>query len=147
VISVDFIGPLPRSERGNTDLLVVSDWYSKYVLCCPMKRQCSKKLVEFLEKEVFLKWGVPERLISDNGPQFRSKIYKELLETYDIKALYSANYHAQNNPVERVNAVIEDSIRVYLGDDQRDWDLHLPKIMWAMNTSVHSTTKYTPYSQ
>jgi hypothetical protein len=88
---------------------------------------------------------VQERLISGIGLPFKSKIYKELNETYDIKALYSANYHAQNNSVERVNAVIEDSIRVYLGDDPRGWDLHLPKIIWAKNTSVHSITKYTPY--
>jgi hypothetical protein len=88
---------------------------------------------------------VQDRLISGIGPPFKSKIYKELNETYDIKALYSANYHAQNNFVERVNVVIEGTIRVYLGNDQREWDLHLPKIIWAKHTSVHSITKYTPY--
>jgi hypothetical protein len=145
IISVDFIGPLPRSKKGNTDLLVVSDWFSKYVICLPMRSQCSKKMVEFLEKEVFLKFSVPEKIISDNGVQFKSKVYKELLEKYAITPLYSASYHAQNNPVERVNAVIGDSIRVYLGNDQREWDVHLPKIIWAINTSVHSVTKFTPH--
>jgi hypothetical protein len=94
---------------------VVSDWYSKYVLCCQMRKQCSKKLVKFLEKEVFLKWGVLERLNSDNGPQFKSKIYKELLETYDI---VRANCHAQNNPLDwRLIKSVFERWSAWMGSD------------------------------
>jgi RNase H-like domain found in reverse transcriptase/Integrase zinc binding domain/Reverse transcriptase (RNA-dependent DNA polymerase)/Integrase core domain len=145
ILSIDFIGSFPRSKKGNSDLLVVLDWFSKFVWCLPMKKQCSKKTVEFLENEIFYKFSTPKIIICDNGPQFKSKIFRTLTEKYNTKIQFSANYHAQNNPVERVNAVIEDSIRVYLGNDQREWDEHLPKIIWSMNTSVHSATKFTPF--
>jgi RNase H-like domain found in reverse transcriptase/Integrase zinc binding domain/Reverse transcriptase (RNA-dependent DNA polymerase)/Integrase core domain len=145
ILSIDFIGPLPRSKKGNTALLVVLDWFSKFVWYLPMRKQCSKKMVDFLQNEIFLKFSTPKIIVCDNGPQFKSKIFQNLSEKYNTNLQFSANYHAQNNPVERVNAVIEDSIRVYLGSDQREWDEHLPKIIWSMNTSVHSATKFTPF--
>jgi RNase H-like domain found in reverse transcriptase/Reverse transcriptase (RNA-dependent DNA polymerase)/Integrase zinc binding domain/Integrase core domain len=145
ILSIDFIGTLPRSKKGNSALLVVLDWFSKFVWYLPMRSQCSRKTVEFLEKEIFLKFSAPKFIICDNGSQFKSKIFRTLSEKYSTIIRFSANYHAQNNPVERVNAVIEDSIRVYLGDDQREWDEHLPKIIWSINTSVHSSTKFTPF--
>jgi RNase H-like domain found in reverse transcriptase/Integrase zinc binding domain/Reverse transcriptase (RNA-dependent DNA polymerase)/Integrase core domain len=145
IMSIDFIGPLTRSKRGNTSIFVVLDWFSKFVWCLPMRRQCGRKAVEFLENEVFIKFSAPQEIICDNGPQFKGKLFKDLLSKYSVNPLFSANYHAQNNPVERVNAVIEDSIRVYLGEDQREWDEHLPKIICAINTAVHSVTKFTPH--
>jgi RNase H-like domain found in reverse transcriptase/Integrase zinc binding domain/Reverse transcriptase (RNA-dependent DNA polymerase)/Integrase core domain len=145
IMSVDFVGPLTRSKKGNTDIFVVLDWFSKFVWYLPMRSQCGRKAAEFLENEIFLKFSSPQEIICDNGSQFRGKIFKDLLNRYTVKPLFSANYHAQNNPVERVNAVIEDSIRVYLGEDQREWDEHLPKIICAINTAVHSATKFTPH--
>ncbi|XP_058840792.1 uncharacterized protein LOC131696258 [Topomyia yanbarensis] len=50
MISVDFVGPLTRSKRGNTVLLVVVDWISKYVIVKPMRQTDSQKM--FLEEEV-----------------------------------------------------------------------------------------------
>ena len=52
MVSVDFVGPLTRSKRGNTVLLVEVDWVSKYVVAKPMRSADSQKMVEFLEEEI-----------------------------------------------------------------------------------------------
>ncbi|XP_055613075.1 uncharacterized protein LOC129759617 [Uranotaenia lowii] len=44
IISVDFIGPLPRSRKGNQHLLVVSDYFSKWVLVQPVKKIASSTM-------------------------------------------------------------------------------------------------------
>jgi hypothetical protein len=71
-------------------------------------------MIKFLEKEVFLRFSILEKIIYDNVVQFKSKVYNELLEKYAIVIilLYSAGYHGHNNLVARVNAVIGDFIRV-----------------------------------
>lgn len=73
VISLDLIGPLPRSTKGYQHILVVVDLFSKFSLCFPLRKATAAKVIEHLENNVFLLFGVPKKIISDNGVQFRSK--------------------------------------------------------------------------
>jgi RNase H-like domain found in reverse transcriptase/Integrase zinc binding domain/Integrase core domain len=145
IMSMDFVGKFPRSTQQNTQLLVIYDWYSKYVIATPMRAASSQKLCDFLEYEVFLKFSAPQKIISDNGSQFISKQFSSLLEKYNIEHVKNARYHSQFNPAERVNGVIGAAIRCYLGPDQKKWDQNLKLITYAINTSVNAITKVTPH--
>lgn len=147
VISMDFIGVLPKSKTGNTVLFVVSDWYSKFVFLYPMSKAETSKMCTFLEKEIFLKFGVPQTVISDNGSQFVSHAFRKFLDSYGVNHFKNAVYHPQNNPAERVNKVVMSSIRAYLGENasHKDWDKEISKIEYAINTSVHESTKLSPH--
>lgn len=146
IISVDYMGPLPRSRKGNTSLLVITDWFSKFVLLFPQKQAKACKLIEVLENEVFLMYGVPQYIISDNGSQFIAKSYKKLLSIYSITPWYNSLYHPQNNPTERVNKVLGTAIRCYVKEDHRTWDEEITKIGWAIRTAVHEASKFSPYA-
>ena len=86
-------------------------------------------------------------MISDNGSQFISHAFQNFLNKYGISHFKNAVYHPQNNPAERVNKVIMSSIRAYLGENasHKDWDKEIAKIEHAINTSVHESTKLSPY--
>ncbi|KAG5862313.1 hypothetical protein JTB14_023586 [Gonioctena quinquepunctata] len=71
MVSTDLMGPLPRSKHGNTFILVVTDYLSKFSLLFPLKRATSETVIRKLEDEVFLLFGVPRLLLCDNGPQYR----------------------------------------------------------------------------
>lgn len=145
VISVDFIGPLPRSRTGNSVLLVVTDLFSKFILIQPLKEAKTQALVTFLENMVFLMFGVPEVLISDNGSQFKSKEFEKFLAKYHVTHWKNANYHPANNPTERVNRVIGAAIRATLKDDHTQWDRNIHQIAMAVRSAVHESTGFTPY--
>lgn len=146
MISVDFTGPFPRSRSGNTSLLVVTDHFSKFVLIHPMREAKTEPLVKFLESMVFLLFGVPEILISDNGPQFKSMLFGSLLAKYKVTHWKNANYHPANNPTERVNRVIVAAIRSHLkGGNQKCWDDNIYQVAMAIRTAVHESTDFTPY--
>lgn len=115
VVSVDYMGPFPRSKQGNTMILVVTDHFSKFVIIQPMREAKAGQLVAFMESMIFLLFGVPEILISDNGPQFKSAMFGALLKKYRVNHWKNASYHPANNPTERVNRVIVAAIRTYLG--------------------------------
>lgn len=142
---VDFKGPMPRSKNGNAYLLVVTDFFSKFSILRPMRDMSAEKVVQFMEDEIFLKFGIPRVCLSDNGPCFRSATWRKLLEKYDINPNLIANYSPQVNNVERVNRVIGDSLRAMISIDHREWDRLCPKIAWAMNTAFHESTKLTPF--
>lgn len=144
-VSIDFLGQFPRSKSGNKYLFVLVDNFSKWCILKPMRRADTKSVVNFLEDEVFLVYGVPTKIICDNGPQFISKEFVKLMKEYGVVINYNAVYHPQHNPAERLNRVILSSIRAYNRGDQTYWDAEIPKIACAMRNSAHDSTGFTPY--
>lgn len=90
MISMDYIGPLPRSRKGNTMLYVVIDFLSKYCILKPLRTGKTPPLIKFLEEDIFLVYNVPRIIISDNIWNtcylYRWQIYP-LSFTFDASAL------------------------------------------------------------
>lgn len=145
LVSVDFVGPFTRSRKGNTVMLVVVDWITKYVIVYPMRNADSYRMVEFLEQEVFLKFSRPRIVLSDNGRQFESLVFKSLLSRQNIKHMKTAYYCPMVNNAERVNRVLITCIRALLDEDHRSWDENLPAITAAINSSKHEATGVSPH--
>lgn len=144
-IALDFIEPLPRSNRGNKYFFVVVDVVSKFCILKPMREATAKSVIEFLESNIFLLYGVPSIVIADNGSQFVSKQFKSFCHLYNSKIHYNAAYHPQHNPSERLNRVIMSSARCYIDIDQRNWDTEIDKIACPIRNSPHESVGYTPY--
>lgn len=145
MISTDLMGPLPRSTKGNSFILVVTDYLSKFSLVFPLRTSSAEVVARKIEEEVFLVFGVPRVIICDNGPQYRSNRFQKLAAQYACKIKYTANYHPRANPTERVNRTIKTMLAIYARDSQRLWDKEIHKIACAIRTSRHETTKVTPY--
>lgn len=146
MISLDFVGPITPSSRQNTVILVITDWFTKYVSCFALRRATASKVVQILEEQIFLTYGVPEIIIMDNGKQFSGKELNQLLKTYDIqKVWFNSYYHPRNNFTERYNQTLGSCLRAFAKENQRHWDVNLPKIQLALRTAVHEVTGYTPF--
>lgn len=144
IIALDLVGPLPRSKKGYTWLLVVGDWFSKYTIVHPLRTAKAKNIADFLENNVFLVFGIPQYVICDNAPNLSGKILRDLCSQYKVQKIwFNAVYSAQCNFVERSNRTITTAIRCYI-EEHRNWDIELAKIQQAINTSRHEVTKFTP---
>lgn len=146
IIASDIIGPFPLSKRGNMYILVAIDLFSKFTILKATKRATAESLVEFLKNEVFLKFSPPKYLIIDNGKQYKSKLFNELMKELGIKSWYTASYFPQANCTEAVNKTIGTAIRTFVINDftHREWDVHLQEIASAINHSVHTSTQEIP---
>lgn len=145
MISVDIVGPLPRSTKGFTYILSVVDCFTKFSLFFPMRSATASQVIQKLEEGVLLLFGAPQYLLTDNGVQFRSKDFQKLADSYKIKILFNAYYHAQANPVERINRVLKTMLASYVKDNHKTWDQYLSKVACAVRTAVHEVTGMTPY--
>lgn len=145
MISLDFMGPYPRSKNGYSYLLTVCDYFSKYVVLCPMRTATSKALCQFVENQIFCVYGVPQFLICDNGVQMRSKNFQALCDTYHTKICYTANYHPNADPAERYNKIVKTMIASYLSSNHKEWDKNIASIGCAIRTSKSETTGFTPF--
>lgn len=142
---IDLLGPYPRSKSGFIGLLIVLDHFSKFHWLCPLRKFSSQNIQDFLEKNIFHMYGVPEVVISDNGSQFKSNELNAFFTSYGINHTYTAYYSPQSNASERVNRSIIAGIRAYLKTDHRQWDEKLSIISCALRNSYHQSTKCSPY--
>ena len=146
VISMDLFGPLPRSKSGNMHIFVVTDTFSKFNLFFPIKKANSKTIIKLLEERVFYCFGIPQLIRCDNGSQFKSVDFSNLKLKYGLRILYNPHYHPSPNLTERVNRIMKTMISSFVTENnQRDWDIDLPILACATNTSKHSVTGQTPY--
>lgn len=144
LVSMDLMGPFPRSRSGNTMLLVVTCWFSKFVLLYPLRNGKASNIVKIIEEQIYLTFGVPKVTICDNGKQFVSNQFKELAMKYNSQIWYTPYYHPQANPTERVNRVIGTAIASYVEDNHKDWDKYISHIGHAIRTCIHEVTGKTP---
>lgn len=145
LISADLLGPYPRSKNGNQYLLVIVDWFTKFCLVHPLSKATSRAIVKFIENQVFLIYGVPQIFLCDNGVQFRSHEFQNLMKEYNVQKIwYTAKYHPQVNATERQNRVIVTAIRSYIKENHKDWDCSIHKIAQAIRLAKHDVTGHAP---
>ena len=143
-LGIDLMGPFPRSKKGNTMLLVTIDYYTKWVEMFPLRDGKAQRLSAVLKDEIFTRWGVPEFLISDRGPQLTGGVFDDLCKAWGVKHKFTTSYHPQANLTERANRTIKTMIASFVGDQHNKWDQWLPEFRFAVNTALHETTGRTP---
>ncbi|GFW34754.1 transposon Tf2-8 polyprotein [Trichonephila clavipes] len=103
VIAIDLFGPLPQTDTGKQWIFIVEDcatkWVELFALSQASARQCATTLIE----EVFMRHGIPRRIITDNGTQFVSAVLQQICFTLNISQNLIPVYSPQSNPVERKN--------------------------------------------
>ena len=144
-VAVDIMCGLPLTERGNKCILVVGDYFSKWMEAYPMPNQEAVTVARILVYKFFSRFGIPRELHSDRGANFESGLMREVCRLLGIAKTRTTAYHPQcDGLVERANRTIENMLSAYVADNQGDWDIHLPLITMAYRCSVHETTKFTP---
>ena len=139
------ITEMPLSSDGNKYALVVMDYFSKYVRIYPMKNQKAVTVSECLMDWVY-ELGVPERIHSDQGPQFESIVFQELCKQLGIRKTRTTPYHPQSDGmVERFMRTLKDMVAKYVDAQGLTWDKGVKAYAMAYNSAVHNTTGYSPF--
>ena len=146
VVAVDIVGPFPESEDGNSYVLVAGDYFSKWMEAYPIPNQEASTVARKLVNELFCRFSVPEQLHSDQGKQFESALLKEICKILNIAKTRTTAHHPQcDGLVERFNRTLLSMLSTTVADHAFDWEEALPKVCMAYNSSVHSTTGFTPF--
>jgi len=118
-LSIDLMGPYPRTPRGNTHLLTVEDLFTRWVEAYPIRNVTTRSVVNQLETQFFPRYGYPFEIISDSGPQFR-KSWMDYCHRHQIHPIKIPTYHPRLNPVERQNQNIKIGLRIRLNQHFSD---------------------------
>ena len=144
-LSIDMLGPLPRSKLGNKFALVGVCCFTKFSFAIGLSSTDS----EFVARTLISRWvmffGCPLQIHSDRGSNFVSQLIQQLYGLLNIKHTQSLAYASQcNGAAERVIQSLKNMVRHYADTQPTLWDQVLPLCVMALNNQCHSATKITP---
>ena len=140
-LAVDLLGPLPNGQS----IIVLVDYYSRYIEAAFLRSTSAEKVVEFLDT-VFSRFGMPKALRSDNGPQFVSSVFQSYLSSCAIRWVSTTPVWAQGNGmVERANQGILKSLRIAHANGE-DMGQELRRYLLAYRSTPHASTGVAPFS-
>jgi len=89
---------------------------------------------------------VPAQLLSDRGAVFLSHLFTEICKLLGVEKLNTTAYHLQmDGLVERFNRTLTDMLAKKVEHSGKDWDTHLPFVLFAYRASLQESTKESPF--
>ena len=144
-IAIDVLGSLPMAEAGNKYILVIADYYTKWVEAYPMANQKAQTVANLLVHEFISRFGVPLLIHSDLERNFESAVFAEICKLLDITKTRITPYHPQSySMVERFHRTLETLLSKFVDDNQWDWDQHIPILLMSYRSTIHESTGCSP---
>ena len=129
-VAMDILGPLPVTTMGNRYILVIADYFTKWVEAFPMPNMEATTVARLFVDQFVCRSGTPEFL------HIESAIIKESCKLLGITKTRTSPYHPQSDGlVEQFNRTLLNMLSIMTQEDEHSWDLHLPHVMMAYCTN------------
>ena len=146
-VSMDFITHLPVTAAGNGQIMVVVDTLSKLTHFVPCKMTATAADVAMLYvSNIWVHHGWPSTFITDRDSKFTDAFFRAVCSQLGIRqGLSTAHHHETAGQTERMNRVLEETLRHFVNDRMDDWDVLLPAAQFSVNNSYQASIGTTPF--
>jgi len=143
---MDLQGPLNITPLGNQYILVIQDIFTKFVVATPLIDASADTVSRIFLAFWVGPFGVPARLLTDNGSNFTSDLMADLFIVLRIQKIWTSPYHPQTDgSVERFNRTLNNMVSHFVNDRQDNWDSVLPLLALAYNSTFNTTVNNSPF--
>ena len=144
-VIIDCVGPLPKTKAGNQYLLTIMCSSTRFPEAIPMKNIKAPKIVAALVK-FFTLVGLPKAIQSDQGSNFMSGLFQQVMYELGIKQYTSSAYHPQSQgALERFHQTLKNMMRSYCYEQGRDWDEGVHLLLFAVREAVQDSLGFSPF--
>jgi transposase InsO family protein len=144
-IDLDRLGPLPCTSDGNQYIVVISDYFTKYIEAYALKDHTALTVADKLVTEFICRYGLPSIIHSDPGPEFESTLFKEMCILLGIENTRKTPYNPRSDGLsERNIRTVQMMLAMFVNENRNDRDDHLPFVLMAYGSTIHDSTKCSP---
>jgi hypothetical protein len=145
-VYLDVVGPLAMTQSGMKYILTCQDNLSKYFIAIPLQNQTAEEVTNAFVKNIILIYGIPTEILTDQGSNFMSDVFKRICKLFKIEKIHTTAYHPESNgALERTHKTLANYLRCFCDKKLNTWDEFLPFACFTYNTTPHSVTRFTPY--
>ena len=144
-VIVDCVGPLPKTRSGNQYLLTIMCASTRFPEAIPLRNIKAKTIVKALTK-FFTLVGLPSSIQSDQGSNFMSGVFQQVMHELGITQYKSSAYHPQSQgALERWHQTLKTMMRIYCFQTEKDWDEGIHLLLFAARESVQESLGFSPF--
>jgi len=144
-VGIDIAGPYTVTSSGNRYILVISDYFTKWVEAYAMPNMEAKTVAEILVTQFVSRMGSPMIIHSDQGRNFESKLFKQVCSLLGIKKTRTTPFHPESNGlVERFNRTLNEMLCTTASENPLTWDKRLSLLTMAYRATPHESTGFSP---
>lgn len=127
-------------------IITATEYFTKWVEAAPLRKATGLVVAQFIQDHKLSRFGLPQRIITDNGTQFCNQHVDGLLEKYKVKHDRTTPYNPQTNgQAKAMNRILLGIWRRTVCENQRDWHVKLFTALLAYRTSARMSIGVTPY--
>ena len=115
------MGPFPLAVRKMKYLVVAVEYFTKWIEAEPVAQITAYKIQHFVWKNIVCRFGIPKRLVSDNGTQFASQQLGKLCTELGVKHVFASVEHPQTNGQVSANRVLLRGLKRRLDKVKGTW--------------------------
>jgi transposase InsO family protein len=143
-IAVDHVSGFP-TWNGYSYILTIIDQFTRWCWFVPVKDETAETAAKVVYENVLMDHGMPNRILSDRGSAFTSKIWERVCQRFGIKKALITTRHAQSNAnVERLHRHYPKALAI-LSRLRKDWPLYCKEVQFAYRTQSVSRVGYSPF--
>jgi hypothetical protein len=141
------LGPLPPAQGNLKYVVVVVEYFSKWIEAKPLATITSTTIHKFFWQNIVCCFDVPKAITVDNGTQFDAETFKDFCDRIGTQIHFASVWHPESNGlVGRANDIIMTGIMKLIFNQPRGkWPDELIKVVWSHNTTVSRSTGFTPF--
>ena len=137
---------MPKSEQGNTYVMVVTDILTRFASVYAIKQKAATTVAWTFYSQYCTAQGPPKAVLTDQGTEFTNRLFKEMSKLLGIQTKTTTAFYPQGNAItERFNRTMLDYLAKKCVTGTHCWEVHLPALVLAYNSTVHRGTKLPPY--
>ena len=126
---------------------MATDYFNKWIKAEALSSIQDRDVTQFIWKNIVCRFGIPRSIVSNNGPQFDSRVYRNLCQELKIKNLYSTPRYPQSNGLaEASNKTLLTALKKRLDSAKGKWVDELPGVLWAYKTTARKSTGISPFA-
>ena len=122
------------------------DYVSKWIEAIGYAKDDRLTITKFLKSNIFMRFGVPKAIISDQGTHFCNRLMEKVLRKYGVFHRVTTPYHPQSNgQAEGSNREIKSILEKMVNPSQKNWSAHLEDALWAYRTAYKTPIGTSPF--